>query len=94
MIFEIDKQEFEKRKNVISEEKGRNPLRYYENENKYCLYLTDIDNQTIKTTIYKSEFADRISETNFKNENINNKTRIITELAINEENINYEELLQ
>ena len=80
MIFELDIKDFEARRELIRSEEYKYPLRFYESPIKYCLYITDIDGKTLKTTVLKSSFSDRVDERNFKMEYVDRGLRIIKEV--------------
>jgi len=66
-ILEVDLNVFETRREVIQGTKAEHKTKYFENEEKICVYIVDLDGTMLKTEQLKSQFADTIDERNFRN---------------------------
>ena len=66
-ILGVDLEVFESRRQTLRDEKASHKLKWYEDEEKICVYIVDIDNTMLKAEVNKNSFEDAIAERNFRN---------------------------
>ena len=79
-VFEVEIDQFENRRQVVSEEKGKWRMKWFEDEEKIVVYLVDLDTTLLKAVQLKRDFADSIDERNFRNTYCDKGMRIKREL--------------
>ena len=67
MLMEVDLEVFEGRRQVLRDEKASHKIKWYEDEEKICVYIVDLDFTVLKAEVVKDRFADAVAERNFRN---------------------------